>query len=111
MPVAMFSFPSATEAFCNVVLEAFASGLPAVVSDVGGCMELVEKSAAGLVARAGDVDGFYRHCLAFLDNREQYLDMRAKGFAFAGGKSWASVNGALIARYQELVRTKAGAGE
>jgi phosphatidylinositol alpha 1,6-mannosyltransferase len=98
----VFFFPSTTETFCNVTLEALASGLPSVVSEIGGCRELVEKSGAGLVAPAGDVDCFYLQCLSFLDDREQYLDMRLKGLAFAEKKSWVAVNGALIARYLEL---------
>ncbi len=102
----VFFFPSTTEAFCNVALEALASGLPSVVSDVGGCMELVEKSGGGFVARAGDVDEFYRICRDFLTQRERYLDMRQKGLAFAYSKSWAAVNNALISRYIELIRKR-----
>ncbi|TLU88328.1 MAG: glycosyltransferase family 1 protein [Chlorobium sp.] len=98
----VFFFPSSTEAFCNVALEALASGLPSVVSETGGCRELVDKSGAGLVAPAGDVDCFYRQCLSFIEDREKYLDMRLKGLAFAEKKSWSAVNGALIARYLEL---------
>jgi glycosyltransferase involved in cell wall biosynthesis len=44
----LFVFPSATDTFGNAVLEALASGVPAVVSDQGGPSELVARHAAGL---------------------------------------------------------------
>lgn len=50
----LFVFPSATDTFGNVVLEAQASGLPVVVSDAGGPCELMIDNETGLVFRAGD---------------------------------------------------------
>ena len=102
----IFLFPSTTEAFCNVVLEAMDAGLPVVVSDIGGCMELTRKSGAGMVAPAGDIDQFYTHCRRLLDDRELYTEMRRKGMLFAEGKSWSAVNGALIDRYLELIAAR-----
>ena len=43
-------FPSTTDTFGRVVLEAQACGLPAVVSDVGGPREIIEHGKTGLVA-------------------------------------------------------------
>jgi glycosyltransferase involved in cell wall biosynthesis len=106
----IFLFPSTTEAFCNVVLEALASGLPSVVSDTGGCMELVRKSRAGLVARAGNVEEFFGHCLALLHDRSLYLEMKHHALAFAEDKSWSAINGALISRYQQLVARRRHVG-
>lgn len=51
----MFVFPSTTDTFGNVILEAQASGLPCVVSDQGGPRELVENGADGFVTRGGDL--------------------------------------------------------
>jgi len=51
----LFVFPSTTDTFGNVVLEAMASGLPVVVSDVGGPCELVTRPHQGRIARARDI--------------------------------------------------------
>jgi glycosyltransferase involved in cell wall biosynthesis len=50
----LFVFPSTTDTFGNVVMEALASGTPALVSNVGGPSELVAHREAGLVLPAGD---------------------------------------------------------
>ena len=51
----LFVFPSTTDTFGNVVLEALSSGLPVVVSDVGGPRELISHPGQGRVARARDL--------------------------------------------------------
>src|ERR1700730_5672828 len=53
-------FPSTTDTFGNVVIEAQASGVPVIVSDSGGPKELVEDKANGLVTKSHDVDDFTR---------------------------------------------------
>jgi glycosyltransferase involved in cell wall biosynthesis len=53
----LFVFPSATDTFGNVVLEAQASGLPVIVSDEGGPQELMIDGETGLVFRAGNKNG------------------------------------------------------
>jgi glycosyltransferase involved in cell wall biosynthesis len=56
----IFVFPSTTDTFGNVVLEAKAAGLPCVVSNRGGPCELVEDGVDGFVTRALDVGDFAR---------------------------------------------------
>jgi glycosyltransferase involved in cell wall biosynthesis len=56
----VFVFPSTTDTFGNVVLEAQASGLPVIVSDVGGPKELVEDGTTGIVTKAHDAEDFAR---------------------------------------------------
>lgn len=52
-----FIFPSTTDTFGNVILEAHASGLPVIVSDVGGPRDLVDDGQDGYITKAFDVDG------------------------------------------------------
>lgn len=56
----VFVFPSTTDTFGNVVIEAQASGLPVIVSDVGGPQELVQEGINGLVTRGHDTDDMAR---------------------------------------------------
>ena len=48
----LFLFPSTTDTFGNVVLEAQASGLPVIVSDVGGPQENVIQGETGVIVPA-----------------------------------------------------------
>ncbi|GFK92781.1 Alpha-monoglucosyldiacylglycerol synthase [Fundidesulfovibrio magnetotacticus] len=56
----LFVFPSATDTFGNVVLEAQASGLPVVVGAQGGPRENVEDGVTGVVAPRGDAQSLCR---------------------------------------------------
>jgi glycosyltransferase involved in cell wall biosynthesis len=56
----LFVFPSTTDTFGNVVIEALSSGLPVLVSDVGGPCELVRHADEGRVLPAGNKEVWVR---------------------------------------------------
>lgn len=53
----VFVLPSRGEAFPNVVVEACASGLPCIVTDVGGMAEMVTDGETGFVVEPDDPSG------------------------------------------------------
>ncbi|MGB8167321.1 MAG: glycosyltransferase family 1 protein, partial [Chthoniobacteraceae bacterium] len=57
----VFIFPSTTDTFGNVILEALACGIPCVVSDQGGPKDLIVHGTTGFITRALDVEDFARH--------------------------------------------------
>jgi glycosyltransferase involved in cell wall biosynthesis len=54
----IFVFPSTTDTFGNVIIEAQAAGLPVIVSDAGGPRELVSHGVNGLITKALDAADF-----------------------------------------------------
>ena len=56
----IFVFPSTTDTFGNVIIEAQASGVPVIVSDSGGPKELVENDRNGLITKSHDVEDLTR---------------------------------------------------
>ena len=71
----LFVFPSATDTFGNVVLEAQSSGLPVIVSDAGGPRELMVDGHTGLVFRAGKREEFVQAVGNLAGNRQRLADM------------------------------------
>ena len=65
----IFVFPSTTDTFGNVILEAQASGLPVVVSASGGPKELVMDKENGLITRSHDLEDFTRAIRALVTDR------------------------------------------
>ena len=66
----VFVFPSTTDTFGNVIIEAQASGVPVIVSDSGGPKELVEDNENGLITKSHDVDDFVRAIRTLIANPE-----------------------------------------
>ncbi|RMA58957.1 glycosyltransferase family 4 protein [Ulvibacter antarcticus] len=53
------AFPSYREGFPNVVMQAGAMGLPAIVSNINGCNEIIEEGTNGTIIEVKSVDALY----------------------------------------------------
>jgi len=100
----LFLFPSRTETFGNVVQEAISSGLPAIVSDIGGCKEIVEDSGCGMVSKAGDQDSFLENLRSLIDDESMRSTMVANGQRYARERTWKAINRGLFDFYLEKIR-------
>ena len=82
----LFVFPSATDTFGNVVLEAQASGLPVIVSDSGGPAELMVHGETGLRVPADDLPALVGALRLLLGDPSAIAQMglAAREFAVAG---------------------------
>lgn len=104
----VFVFPSTTETFGNVVLEAMASGLPTVVADRGGPPDLVEPGRTGWIARANDVDDLADRLEGLLRDPGARERMGAAAREAALDRDWSAINGRLLESYARVARGRAG---
>jgi glycosyltransferase involved in cell wall biosynthesis len=84
-------FPSTTDTFGNVVLEAQASGLPVIVSDQGGPAEIVRRYQSGIavdLARPHALDNAMERVMLDVDLRD---DLRRRGLRNAAESKWENV--------------------
>lgn len=109
----LFVFPSTTDTFGNVVMEALACGTPALVSNCGGPSELVHHREAGLVLAAND-HGQWKDAIESLvldPRRVQSMSRTARHlaeestFERARSEQW-SFYADNIARFREDVRAR-----
>jgi len=96
-------FPSTTETFGNVVLEAFASGVPAVGADACGTKDLVEHGVNGLLARPNDPADLARQIASLLSDPGRLAQMGDAAELTALKYRWPDVNRQLLENYRSLI--------
>jgi glycosyltransferase involved in cell wall biosynthesis len=89
-------FPSHTDTFGNVVLEALASGVPAVVTPDGGPKYIVRDGVTGFVTAD---DGFAGAIARLVRDRARLQRMRESAREYALGCSWDAVFERVYAGY------------
>ena len=105
----VFVFPSTTETFGNVVLEAFASGIPAVVANRGGPPDLVDPGVTGLIARPNNPVEFARSVEELLDDSDRRRAMgQAARQSAEQDRDWEVINGRLLESYARVIAAGAG---
>lgn len=85
----LFIFPSKTDAFGNVAQEAFASGVPVIVTDIGGPKFLVEPDRTGFIAK--DLGEFVEYTVQLMSDRAKLAEMKNHSRESAMSKSWDAV--------------------
>ena len=103
----LFAFPSHTDTFGNVILEALASGVPAVVTSDGGPKFLVESGITGYVA-SSDWD-FISFVNKIMTSPTPHEKMRGAALHSASLQSWDEVFESVFRAYGEGVKLYAGA--
>jgi glycosyltransferase involved in cell wall biosynthesis len=84
----VFLFPSTTDTFGNVVIEAQASGLPCIVSDMGGPRDLVRNGHNGFITRSLDAQDFAAAVNRLITNPTLRQAMGKAGRSAVETRSW-----------------------
>ena len=96
----LFVFPSHTDTFGNVVLEALASGVPAVVTPNGGPRFIVHEGETGAIAADHEFAGLIS---AILRDAALLESMRSKAREYSLTCSWDAVFDRVYAAYRPLL--------
>ncbi|MGZ5714963.1 MAG: glycosyltransferase family 4 protein [Caldimonas sp.] len=99
----VFLFPSLSDTFGNVVMEALASALPVVAFDCAAAAEHVADGVAGRLAVPGDEAGFIAAAAALAVDPAALQPMRDAAVAAARRATWDDVLERFEARLQDTV--------
>jgi phosphatidylinositol alpha 1,6-mannosyltransferase len=98
----LFVFPSDSESFGNVTLEAMASGLPCVCADATGSRSLVVFGETGYLAPADDAGAFAGFLTALVNDEALRRRMGAAARARALTFSWDETMVRMLGYYRAL---------
>jgi glycosyltransferase involved in cell wall biosynthesis len=97
----VFAFPSQTDTFGNVILEALASGVPPVVMNSGGPKYLVDHGISGFVS--GNEEEFIEFVSQLMSTPDQHQRMREQARNAALKLSWDRVFEEVYRAYETAI--------
>ena len=103
----VFLFPSETETFGNVTLEAMASGVPAVCANATGSRSLVLHEKTGFLAPPRDVDAFTERVRQLVCDADLRKRMSMASRTEAETYSWRLILGRINAFYDRVLIERA----
>ncbi len=95
----LFLFPSLSETFGNVVLEALASGLAVVAFDQAAAAQHIRHGHNGALATPGDEAAFIESARWLLEDPESLRRVRLNARQHAGKQGWP----AIVERFESLL--------
>lgn len=102
----VFLFPSVTDTFGNVLLEAMASGLVVVSADAGNTRELIGRDR-GLIVPVEQPGAIATALRALNTDRARHDAIRSAAQAWARERTWSQVWNGLFSQYQAVISARA----
>ncbi|MRG87419.1 glycosyltransferase family 4 protein [Salinibacillus xinjiangensis] len=102
----LFLFPSSSETFGNVVLEALSSGLPVIGANAGGVQHLVDHEVTGFLCEPRDIKDFVRYTSKLLDDSTLRLTYSKAAREIAREWSWDAIFKELLASFSKIAERK-----
>lgn len=95
-------FPSSTEVFANVPLEAMSSGIIPILADFGAIKGLIQNKQIGLLCKPKDAQDFFEKMDILLNNPETQEIMCVNGRNFIKEFTWEKVFNEIINLYSSV---------
>lgn len=99
----IFTFPSVTEIYGNVVIEAMASGLPVIGIMAGGVKENLINLYNGLACSSSDINEFSSKLVELLLNNKLRKNLAYNARQHALSQTWDKVFSKLINSYNKII--------
>lgn len=101
----IFLFPSDTETFGNVTLEAMASGLPVVCANATGSRSLVDDCTNGFLVTPNDPSEFANHLEMLCGDVDLRRKMASSGIEKSQAYTWDRSFQQLLSHYGQLLES------
>jgi len=98
-----FLYPSVSETFGCVTLEAMASGVPPVAANATGSRDIITDGIDGFLCQPGNIDDFANRVLQLVDDLTLRERLREAGVRHAAGCTWEKVLGEMVEHYQKIL--------
>ena len=100
----VFVFPSISESYGNVVLEAMASGLPCVIADGGGSRDFIEQGVNGFKCAPNDETEYVEQIERILQDKDLWQQLSTAGRRYSQTFDWAQLAEVYFEDLQTLAR-------
>ena len=99
----MLLFPSVTETFGNVTLEAMASGIPIIGANATGTSSLVQDGVTGRLIEPRDITGYADALQHYVENADARAAAGAAGLKASKAYSWDAINATVAQTYLRVI--------
>ncbi|GAB6083229.1 glycosyltransferase family 1 protein [Desulfuromonas carbonis] len=98
----IFAFPSLSETFGNVVLEALASGLPTVAFNVPGPRDILLSGESGILVEEQSATALAAALQSLVDDAQMRQRLGRAARLYAEDQNWEEINSAVRDQYLRL---------
>lgn len=104
----IFVLPSHDESNPFVLIEAMASGIPVVATDVGGIPYLIKEGENGFLVKDNDVENLSKKIIYLIDQKDAWNEISMRNRAKAKSYLWSNIADQTTRVYEKVIDKSKG---